>query len=143
MDSTFAECVLFSVHHSILTQFIMSMKMQSFDLYLFISGRKWFVSKKGTDSSDCGKTYKTACASFHALWRHIVHKENNSRRNKIKTDTNLIIQNMHLHSPYQRLIFENRAFHVINITIINTSIKNTVLSFGVMFDGVSRIFHLH
>ena len=109
-------------------------------MYLFISGRKWFVSKNGTDLSDCGKTYKTACASFRALWGQIIDDENNITNNVVKTYRDLIIDHMHLHGPDKVLVFENKASHVINITITRTTIDNTDLTFSTLNSRIS--FHI-
>ena len=102
-------------------------------MYLFISGRKWFVSKNGTDLSNCGKDEQNACASFRAVWPHIVDDKSMATDNIVQTDTNLFIESMQLqslHKDHKRLIFENRASHVINITIINTTMDNTHLRFS-------------
>ena len=50
--------------------------------------------------------------------------------NKVITNTDLIIQDMHLHSPDRKFTFHNSASHVINITITNTTIEETFLEFN-------------
>ena len=107
-------------------------------MYLFIPDRRWSVSENGVDSPYCGG-YLHPCASFRALWRQIRNDAKRSTEHYVETDTNLMINNIHLHSPHKELIFWSGASHVINITITNTSIKTTDLSFGVPHDGVNRI----
>ena len=99
-------------------------------MYLFISGRDWFVSKNGADSSDCGGDVKNACASFRRLWGRIIDDENKATENYIYTYRDLVIDKVHLHCPDKEVIFTNKASHVINITITNTTIESTTLSFG-------------
>ena len=50
--------------------------------------------------------------------------------NNIKTDTDLVIQDTHLHCPGQKFTFHNSASNLINITITNTTIKETYLEFN-------------
>ena len=51
-------------------------------------------------------------------------------QNDIKTNTDLVIQDMHLHCPRQKFTFHNSAFNLIYITITNTTIKETFLVFN-------------
>ena len=89
-----------------------------------IAGR-WYISKTGGDSRDCGRDRWSACGTFTQLWRHFV--EDKIWSNYITTDTDLFIADMHLHSPGQWVYVQNRASRVINITITNTTIKETRL----------------
>ena len=49
---------------------------------------------------------------------------------RILSDTDLLIENMHLHSPDHQFTFKNLAAHVINITITNTTVEETKLTFS-------------
>ena len=88
----------------------------------------WYVSKNGADSPECGKNAESACATFPGLWRHLVRGSTSD--NKVITNADLIIQDMHLNSPDQKFTFHNSASHVINITITNTTIEETFLEFN-------------
>ena len=50
-------------------------------------------------------------------------------RTVIETDTDLLIESMHLHHPGERYSFDNVASDVINITITNTTIDDVELRF--------------
>ena len=88
----------------------------------------WYISQNGTDSPECGRHEESACATFPGLWQHLVRK--NAENNKVITNTDLIIENLLLHSPDQKVTFQNSAFDMINITIINTTIEETFLEFN-------------
>ena len=98
----------------------------------------WYISKNGTDSSDCGNNYESACATFTQLWQHLVEDDNNrhkypywvTRDTNIMTNTDLLIEDMHLHAGNQKLAFKNLASNILRITIINTTIEDTELDFG-------------
>ena len=88
----------------------------------------WYISKTGTNPPDCGRDQQFACATLTHLWQHLEYA--GWRFNDIKTDTDLFIADMYLHSPHQKLNFYNLASHMINITITNTIIEQTWLDFN-------------
>ena len=94
---------------------------------IIFTGTSWYISKIGTDSRDCGRDQQSACATFTQLLPHLMKDE--AVLNYIWIDTDLYIMDMHLHNPGKALIFKNRASHVINITITNTTIEETGLWF--------------
>ena len=95
---------------------------------LDVDAVSWYVSKNGTDSSQCGRNDESACATFHGLWRYLVRGK--ADNNKVIANTDLIIENMHLHSTYRKFTFQNSASYLIGITITNTTIEKRELNFN-------------
>ena len=90
----------------------------------------WYISKSGNDSPDCGRNEESACATFMGLWRHLVNGSSHGNNITVISDTDLIMKNMHLLSPDHQFTFQNSAWNLINITIINTTIEETELAFN-------------
>ena len=90
----------------------------------------WYISKNGNDSPNCGRHYKSACATFTGLWQHLVNGSSRGNNITVISDTDLMIENMHLHSPDGHFTFQNLPSDRINITIANTEIEETFLEFN-------------
>ena len=106
----------------------------------------------------CGRDKQSACATFSGLWHHLMGENNTfpaqgacfgeenktypipgrqtrlkkkiKLENHIKTGVDLIIQDMYLHCSRQKFTFHNSTSHLINITITNITIEETLLEFS-------------
>ena len=94
----------------------------------------WYISRHGADSNSCGKDSEDPCLSFPGLWKHPASdwyiKSKWYITQNVVTDTDLNIENLSIYCPQRRFIFQNLVFHVINITITNTTIEDTKMKFN-------------